>query len=77
MPGTVSCPDSQVLQRLLLGCVGDQEALALEEHLAHCPACQEVLPGLGARDLLVQSLNGGQTVLADLPAGAAVENLMC
>jgi serine/threonine protein kinase len=76
MAAIVSCPDSEVLQRLLLGCVDDQEALALEEHLASCPVCQGILPGLDAKDALVQSLHGGQTVLAELSGGAAVEKLL-
>jgi serine/threonine-protein kinase len=36
-----SCPDSQVLERLLLGLLPEDEASALETHADSCPACLE------------------------------------
>jgi WD40 repeat protein len=71
-----SCPETDVLRRLLLGRVGDPEAAALEEHLAHCPCCQAALPAVKADDHLVRALQEGRDVLAELPPAEAVEGVM-
>src|SRR5262245_8716305 len=76
LPTASACPDSEVLQRLVLGRLTETEAGPLEEHLAHCDRCVGVLQGLGSGDALTHGLQEARAVAAALPTGTVVEGLM-
>ena len=59
MPDGSPCPNARIRQRLLLGDLREQEALSLEEHVAACALCLEVIRDLKADDLLVHALRTG------------------
>jgi serine/threonine protein kinase/tetratricopeptide (TPR) repeat protein len=71
-----ACPDSEVLQRLVLGQLVDAEAGSLEEHLAQCDRCAAVLQSLQPSDALTQGLQEARNVAAELPEGTLVKALM-
>jgi hypothetical protein len=77
MPEVSSCPDVPTLRRLTIGQISDQEAEALEEHVAQCETCMATLSRLETSDSLVERLRGGQAIAAALPQGQVVEDLMC
>ncbi len=39
MKPTTSCPSASDLRRLLLGQIGEEESVPLQEHLLHCEDC--------------------------------------
>jgi WD40 repeat protein/serine/threonine protein kinase len=53
MFGTTSCPDEQVLGRLVLGRLAEEEAEALARHLEQCGRCAATVHSLAAEDTLV------------------------
>jgi serine/threonine-protein kinase len=57
MGGLAPCPIAEDLERFLLGQLSEEEALALEQHLARCPACVSRLASLHPRDGLVDVLS--------------------
>jgi WD40 repeat protein/serine/threonine protein kinase len=75
-PTASSCPALAVLQRLLLGQVSDEEAEPLEQHLAKCTHCAELLRAIEARDPLVAALQEARVVAGQLAEGTTVQGLM-
>jgi tetratricopeptide (TPR) repeat protein len=53
------CPDREVLKRLLLGELSEEETQALEGHVARCPRCLEVVRDVRAEDALVEAVRAG------------------
>jgi serine/threonine protein kinase len=76
MSRTSACPDSAVLRRLVLGQLAEAEAEPLEEHLAQCNRCAEVLQALQPRDPLVDAIQEARGAAGELPEGSLVEGLM-
>jgi hypothetical protein len=73
-----SCPNVQVLQRLLLGQLPAAEAEALAEHLENCLHCSSVVPALIAPDPLAEAVRAQSSAapVADADAiGELVERL--
>jgi WD40 repeat protein len=74
MSPTSPCPDGDVLRRLVLGQLPEDEARPLEEHLARCDRCALALQGLGAEDSLVKELQDARA--AALPGGTVIDALV-
>src|SRR5579862_8840509 len=56
MPTLTICPDTAVLQRLILGQIPAADSATLEEHVAVCMRCADTLQQLRADDPLVDAL---------------------
>jgi anti-sigma factor RsiW len=69
------CPDSQGLQRYLLGQVNDPEAEQIERHLSECRRCLTAVASLPAEDHLVQAMHA-QAAGRREPPSAVVAELM-
>jgi predicted Ser/Thr protein kinase len=67
------CPRREALERFLLGRSDDAETIAIEEHLAACPACEERLATLHASDAVVDLLRATPSVSGE---AAFVEELV-
>src|SRR5262249_59664772 len=52
------CPDDQTWQRFVSGCLNDDEAAPLEQHLSGCSRCVVHLSGLAEGDPLLDDLRG-------------------
>jgi serine/threonine protein kinase/Tfp pilus assembly protein PilF len=76
VPPTPACPDDDVLRRLVLGQLSDAEAGPLEEHLAHCDRCAEVLQTLQPRDALTHGLQQARGAAGELSEGPLVQRLV-
>lgn len=75
MPETLICPETPVLERLLLGKLPSAEAELLGAHLLQCPRCATAAAQLPAEDGLVEAMRAQAT---SLPRAAVptVERLM-
>jgi WD40 repeat protein len=70
----VSCPDSAVLERFVLGMMSADEAKSLSQHVESCERCVTTLHGIRTEDTLVASMRQAGKVKEQLPAGV-VERL--
>jgi eukaryotic-like serine/threonine-protein kinase len=71
----LACPDPQVLQRFLLGQVSEAEADPLEQHVARCPRCLQIVASVHAEDGFVLAMRAqARTQVA--PPNEAVSSLI-
>src|SRR5262245_49665503 len=69
----VACPEPQVIQRFALGCLSEEESLALEQHLTSCPRCSRRLQAADTRgDQLLQAVRDRPGEVASPEAVAAL-----
>jgi serine/threonine-protein kinase len=69
------CPETKVLERLMLGQLPDAEAEVLERHLSHCDRCDALVDQMSTEDGLVQDMRAGSPILRD-SEGPALEHLI-
>jgi formylglycine-generating enzyme required for sulfatase activity len=70
------CPNTQQLQQLLLGRLGEEAAEGLEQHVGQCGHCSGLLPRLPAEDTLVEAMRA-QAMLTLHPADRkAIQDLL-
>ena len=58
MPRVTTCPQSLVLEQLMLGMLPAGQAEPIEEHVTHCSRCADTLGKLRTRDPLVDAVRG-------------------
>ncbi|MBI1914365.1 MAG: protein kinase [Planctomycetes bacterium] len=75
MMPVISCPDRDVLQRLMLGQVPEPEGEQLAQHLEQCSRCLAVVQALTAEDTLVEAARATATV-TDSPEAPAIRGLI-
>jgi WD40 repeat protein len=76
VPDVATCPNTQDLQRLLVGAVDDAEAESLEQHLQTCAACFETFKALSVADPLVAVLQRRPAIEEPFPHEAIADDLM-
>jgi hypothetical protein len=67
------CPDSQGLQRYLLGQVNEPEAEQIEGHLSECRRCLTAVAALPAEDPLVQAMHAQAVRRREAPSAMVAE----
>src|SRR5438309_325160 len=75
MAAVASCPNREVLHRLLLGHVAGPEGERLTEHLEQCPHCTGVVETLRGGDTLTEAARAASTVVSG-SEGAVVRGLV-
>jgi WD40 repeat protein len=61
----LSCPEREVLQRLLLGRLPGEEAEQLEQHLLKCDTCASAADSLTASDAIIEAARSRRVIAED------------
>jgi serine/threonine protein kinase len=61
-----ACPDGAQLRQLLAGLLADEQAASLEEHLAGCSCCSELVESMVGEESLAHAVRSGMASLSEV-----------